>query len=230
MIARLAHKHYAYSIFMSKNVIADYLIDCNVLKSQNLIEAFRVIERVDFVPEKFRHDADVNAPLSIGHGQTISQPLTVALMLEWLEPGSGQHVLDIGAGSGWQTAILAHVVSRSSGGSVIGLERVPELANFGQANLAKYGLVTGNIARIIAADGTTGWPPEAPYDRIVVAAAARSIPLALLKQLKIGGKLVIPVGGPDGQEIVVVDKIGRDAYKEQRHPGFAFVPFISADI
>lgn len=207
--------------------LVDDLIQSQVLKTPSIIEAFRHINRTDFLPEEYRLEAEVNAPLPIGHGQTISQPLTVALMLEWLSPEAGERVMDVGSGSGWQTALLAYIVSQQTGGLVIAIERISELKNFGEKNITKYDYIKSGVVKCFAKDGALGQTEFAPYDKIIIAAAAPRVPQKLLSQLKTDGRLVMPMGDEFTQTIVVIDKTGEDTYKEERHPGFAFVPFIS---
>jgi protein-L-isoaspartate(D-aspartate) O-methyltransferase len=191
------------------------------LKTDRIIEAFAKIRRVDFVPEELESAAQANIPLPIGQGQTISQPLTVAFMLEKLQPCPGDKVLDLGSGSGWTTALLAHIVGKK--GKVIGMERVKSLRNFGTNNISKYNLLSGGRAKIICADGSKGYVNEAPYNRILVSAAADEISHELKKQLVIGGRLVIPVKN----SIWMVEKKSDKVFHEEEYPGFAFVPLIS---
>lgn len=197
------------------------LIDEDYLKSIRIINAFKKMKRVDFLPDEIKDQAELNIPLPTSHGQTISQPLTVAFMLELLRPSSGDKILDIGSGSGWQTAILAEIVGEK--GKIYAIERIPDLKRFGQKNVENYGFKN---VEFICGDGTRGHKKAAPYDKIIVAAAAEiGIPDILLKQLKVGGRLVIPVGKYE-QEMVMVDKVGENDYKEKRYPGFQFVPLV----
>ncbi|MFA6098644.1 MAG: protein-L-isoaspartate(D-aspartate) O-methyltransferase [Patescibacteria group bacterium] len=197
------------------------LIDEGFLKSIRIINAFKKIKREDFLPIEMKDQAELNIPLPISHGQTISQPLTVAFMLELLQPKFDEKILDIGSGSGWQTALLAEIVGPA--GRVYAVERIPNLKKIGEENIHKYNFKN---VEFICADGTKGYAKAAPYDRIIVAAAAEiGIPDILLKQLKIGGKLVIPVGKYE-QEMVELEKISDTDYDEKRHPGFQFVPLI----
>lgn len=201
------------------NLIRD-LIYQGYLKTDRIIEAFSRIRRVDFVPEDLESASQANIPLPIGQGQTISQPLTVAFMLEKLEPMPGDKVLDVGSGSGWTTALLAHIVGKK--GKVIGMERIKELCNFGINNISKYHLIEGGQVKIICADGTKGYINEAPYDRILVSASAKEIPKELKKQLKVGGRMVIPVES----SIWALEKISDKDFREVEYPGFAFVPLV----
>jgi len=196
------------------------LIKSDYLNTLSIIHAFEKVKRADFVPAEDQGEAYENFPLPIGHGQTISQPATVALMLEKLQPAAGNKILDVGSGSGWQTGLLAEIAGGQ--GKVFGLEIKDDLVNFSKKNLAKYDFK--NI-EIIKGNGWRGLPKEAPFDRIIVAAAAETIPLALKQQLKIGGRLVIPVGR-GLQDIIVVDKLGGDNFEETYYPGFVFVPLI----
>jgi protein-L-isoaspartate(D-aspartate) O-methyltransferase len=205
--------------------LIDELIYEGYLKTPEIIEAFRKIKREDFLRAGDEEKAEINAPLSIGYGQTVSQPLTVAFMLELLDPGKGDRILDVGSGSGWTVALLSEVVGEK--GQVYGLEIIPELKNFAETNVSKYNFIKKGIAQIICADGYQGLPKCAPFDKIIVAAAAEEMPDKLLGQLKVGGRLVIPVGQQyESQDMVVIDKTGEDEFKEERYPGFIFVPLV----
>jgi len=203
----------------SEKLVKD-LIDSGYLKTPQIIEAFQKIDRRDFVLERFKKDAYVNSPLPIGYGQTISQPQTVAFMLELLRPEKGNRIMDIGSGSGWQSALLAEIVGIE--GKVIALELLPELREFGEKNASKYNFAAEGILKFICADGTKGLPEKAPFDRIIVAASGQNVPMALKNQLKIGGRLVIPIRNSIWQIV----KTGEDEFEEREYPGFAFVPLI----
>ncbi|MFZ5559461.1 MAG: protein-L-isoaspartate O-methyltransferase, partial [Patescibacteria group bacterium] len=177
--------------------LINQLIKEGYLKTSLIIEAFRKIKREDFVLEELKEEADINAPLPIGYGQTISQPLTVAFMLELLQPQPGDKILDIGSGSGWQTAMLAYCVKPN--GKVFAIERIPELVEFGKKNISKYNFlapyrtegsgsgIEKRIVEFILGDGSRGYKKEAPFDKIIAAASAEKIPEEWKEQLKIGG-------------------------------------------
>jgi protein-L-isoaspartate(D-aspartate) O-methyltransferase len=193
-----------------------------VLKTPRIVQAFQAIDRAAFVPKHFQRQAYDNIPLPIGYGQTISQPYTVALMLEFLQPKEREHALDIGAGSGWVTALLATLVG--SRGSVVGVERIPPLADRAQSTLLKFRFPQATVVR---GDASRGWALTAPYDLIHVAAAAPAIPLELRQQLAAGGRIIIPVGEPI-QDLALITKTGDNSFTEQRLSGFQFVPLISS--
>jgi protein-L-isoaspartate(D-aspartate) O-methyltransferase len=159
----------------------------------------------------------MDRPIQIGFGQTNSQPFTVRQMLLWLDVQLGHKVLDVGSGSGWTTALLARLVGPE--GYVDAVEKIPELVEFGRDNTASLGIT--NVA-FYQAGKTLGLPDHAPYDRILVSAAASSLPRELVEQLKPGGLMVIPVG----HDILTVAKEGTDKLTIVSHPGFAFVPLI----
>jgi protein-L-isoaspartate(D-aspartate) O-methyltransferase len=211
--------------------LVEELVDLGYLKTPDLIEAFRVIDRGDFVSSEMKEYAYYNDPLPIGHEQTISQPLTVAFMLELLDLRAGDKVLEIGAGSGWQTTLISKIIEHEGGISqdkdgrygIIALERIDSLAQKAIDNISKYGFVEKGVAKIINFDGTKGYETEAPFDKIIAAASAKEIPESWKQQLIIGGRIVAPVGN----SIVVLDKTGKSEFKKREFHGFAFVPLIS---
>ncbi|MFH1822082.1 MAG: protein-L-isoaspartate O-methyltransferase [Patescibacteria group bacterium] len=201
------------------------LIQSGYLKSPEIINAFKKIKREDFLLPGDKTLAEVNAPISIGHGQTISQPLTVAFMLELLQAKKDDKVLDVGSGSGWTCALLAEIVGNN--GKVYGVERIFDLKNFAENNISKYNFIKKGIVQLSYTDGYQGLKEFFPYDKIIVAAAAEGIPKELLKQLAIGGRMVIPIGQQfQSQEIIMVEKLSENNYKEKRYPGFIFVPLV----
>ncbi len=202
-----------------RQLITD-LIENGVLKTPAIITAFEAIDRADFVPLTERGQAYLNEPLTIGFGQTISQPWTVAFMLEKLQPQTGQKILDIGSGSGWQTALLAHIVG--STGKVIGLELIPELCQTSRQNLARYNFLRRGIVKLHCLNAAKGFPAAAPFDRIISAAAAPEVSPVWLEQLTVGGRLVAPVDST----IVLIHKLAPDRFDREIFPGFAFVPFV----
>jgi protein-L-isoaspartate(D-aspartate) O-methyltransferase len=197
------------------------LIQNGYLKTPRIIEAFQKIDRVDFVLDKFKPMAYEDAPLPIGYGQTISQPATVAFMLELLEPRAGDKILDIGFGSGWTTALLAQIVGEKGG--VYAVERIPELCEFGKANIEKYEFISSGRVECLRGDGTRGWPEKAPFDRILAGASGRKLPEAWKEQLKVGGRIVAPIEW----SVWLFIKKSDTEFEEIEHPGFSFVPLIS---
>ncbi len=189
----------------------------NAIRTPQIIEAFRDIDRAHFVPENVKDEVYNDIPLPIGEEQTISQPSTVAFMLELLEPQRGEKILDIGSGSGWTTALLCHIVGEE--GSVLGLERLERLADFGKANLAKMDF--GPHCRIEKASNALGVPGET-FDRILVSASSDMVPEELFDQLNTGGVLVIPIG----EVIYRFEKLSDGQIAQQAYPGFRFVPLI----
>lgn len=178
--------------------------------------AMRAIDRRGFLPPDSVPWAADDRPLPIGHGQTNSQPRTVAAMLRLLDAREGQHVLDVGSGSGWTTALLARLVGPS--GTVVGVELEPDLAAWGAANAWESGARNATIHE--AAPGVLGWPADAPYDRILVSAAARELPEPLVAQLRAPGVMVCVVGS----SLVRVALDDEGARGITRHGTYAFVP------
>jgi protein-L-isoaspartate(D-aspartate) O-methyltransferase len=196
------------------------LIDVGVLRTPAIIAAFQAIDRGGFVRDEMAGEAYVNAPLPIGQGQTISQPYTVAFMLELLQPEPGHNILDVGSGSGWQTSLLAHIVGRK--GHVTALEIVPELCEWGRENVARHNFLENGIVEMHCMSGLYGYPERAPFDRIVAAASGEMVPEAWLKQLKVGGRIVAPVGS----SILQLIKKSESEWERNDHQGFAFVPLV----
>ncbi len=217
--------------------LVDSLIQEQWLKTPRIIEAFEKIKRVDFLPKDIKNLAELNEALPIGFGQTISQPLVVAFMLELLEPKEGEKILDVGSGSGWTTALLAEIVGEH--GKVIAMEVVSEHKEFGEKNVAKYNFIEKGIVEFICADGSKGYEKEAPFDKILASASialakdemkaklsansARNLPKAWKEQLKVGGKIVTPIEN----SIWLFNKKSETEFQEIEHPGFVFVPLIT---
>lgn len=197
--------------------LVDSMISSNMLKSPLIIDAFRTIDRKYFVPEEYEDEAYADMPLPIGDYQTISQPSTVAFMLERLDPQDGNTVLDIGSGSGWTTALLCYMVGNK--GSVIGLERISTLVEQGRENLSKFGF--NSHCHIERAGDMLGLPGK-QFDRILVSASSDEIPEELFLQLKIGGILVIPIG----ESIFKFTKTSETKIEKEEFYGFVFVPLI----
>lgn len=192
------------------------------LKTPAVIEAFRKVPRHEFVPEDLRGSAYLDQPLPIGHGQTISAPSMIAIMLEVLRPEAGQKVLEIGAGSGYNAALIAEIIGEA--GELYTIERLEDIAEFGRENLRKTGY---GWVKVIVGDGTVGYEKTAPWDRILVTACAPEVPKPLVDQLKIGGKLAAPVGRHYmAQTLVSVERVGKGKTQVQRHGGCSFVPLV----
>lgn len=178
-------------------------------------EAFTVVRREGFLPAAERNRASYDGPILIGHGQTNSQPRTVADMLRLLDAQPGDRALDVGAGSGWTTALLAHLTAPD--GRVYGVELEPEIAQWGSDNLAREGF---DRASLEAADPEVlGLPDHAPYDRILVSAEADTVPRTLVDQLAVDGRMVIPVAGV----MMLVSRTG-DGVTASEHGYYRFVP------
>lgn len=177
--------------------------------------AMREVDRRRFLPAEYRSWAEVDEPVPIGHGGTNSQPSTVAYMLRLLDPRPGMHVLDVGSGSGWTSELLAWLIGPS--GTVVASEIVPELVAMGRANIT-----APNVRTLQAVRGVLGAPDEAPFDRILVSADPGRMPDALVAQLAVGGRMVIPVAGA-----MLVVSHPRRGYAIHEAPGmFRFVPLV----
>lgn len=182
-----------------------------------VLEAMRQVPRHAFVPRELEDCAYENGPLSIGRGQTISQPFIVALMSDLLAPQPQHVVLEVGCGSGYQSAVLSRLVTQ-----VYSLEIVPELAQAAQECLSRLGY--GNVT-VRQGDGYQGWPEHAPFDGIIVTAAAPEIPPPLVEQLRPGGRMVIPVGLPHmRQDLLLVEKSRDGSVTTRNMLPVAFVP------
>jgi protein-L-isoaspartate(D-aspartate) O-methyltransferase len=186
-----------------------------------VISAMSLTPRELFVPEALKSRAYDDTPLPIGHNQTISAPHMVAIMCDLLDLQPGMTVLEVGGGSGYHAAVMAAMVGEK--GHVYSVERMPELVAMARKNLEKAGIK--NVT-MIEADGSIGLPEHAPYDRISVAATAPKVPEPLKQQLKVGGKMVLPVGR-DYQELYLVTR--KNGFSVEEKMGVIFVPLIGEE-
>ncbi len=188
--------------------------------SEKILDAFSKVKREDFIPKNIKAMAYEDTALPIGHGQTISQPYTISVMLSLLDLKRGQKVLEIGSGCGYVLALLSEIVGEQ--GKVYGLEVVKELAEKSKKNLGKY----DNI-KVYNRNGSKGLPEKAPFDSIIISAAMRNIPEEIMSQLKNRGILVAPKGSRFEQEIIAIQRKSSSEFEMiKRLPGFVFVPFI----
>ncbi|MGE3983209.1 MAG: protein-L-isoaspartate(D-aspartate) O-methyltransferase [Dehalococcoidia bacterium] len=190
------------------------------IHDERLLEVMRRVPRERFLTDDQQPYAYEDRPLPIGHGQTNSQPRMIALMVQELRLTGDESVLEVGAGSGYQTALLAELAK-----DVIGVELIRPLAERAARVLRELGY---NNARIELAGETIGWPAEAPYDAIIVAAAAPRIPISLMRQLAPGGRLAIPVGGREGQDLLIAEK-RPEGVVVTRRGGCSFVPLLGKE-
>ena len=190
------------------------------VRDERVLEAMRKVPRHVFVPPDLVDEAYEDHPLSIGKGQTISQPYMVALMTEALELGGNEKVLEVGTGSGYQTAILAELARE-----VYSIERIPELARDAERRLEDLGYTNVHIK---VGNGTLGWPEEAPFDAIMVTAGAPKVPGPLKAQLADGGRLVIPVGS-EFHQILYRVKRQKDTFSEEALTSCVFVPLVGEE-
>ena len=189
---------------------------------ERLLAAFRDVPREQFVAVELASLAYSDRPLSIGFGQTISQPYIVAFMIDAAGIAPSDAVLEVGAGSGYAAAILGRLAR-----AVVAVERLPELAQAARARLARFG--SDNV-RVVEGDGTLGWIAEAPYDVILAAASGRDVPHSLIDQLAQGGRLVMPVGDRGGvQQLIKLTKAANGSITREKLGGVRFVPLIGAE-
>jgi protein-L-isoaspartate(D-aspartate) O-methyltransferase len=189
--------------FKLRRQMVDSQLRARGVRDERVLSAMERVPRHEFVPERYRDQAYEDRPLPIGEDQTISQPYIVALMLEALQLSPADKVLEIGTGSGYVTALLAELTS-----GVISIERHAILAEQARAVIAKQGYAN---VRIITGDGSRGFSECAPYDVIIVSAAASNLPPELVAQLAEGGRMIIPVGSGDAQQLQLIEKCGSEA-------------------
>ena len=202
--------------------MVEHQIAARGVRSELVLEAMRKIPRQQFLPPPLREFAYEDSPLPIAEGQTISQPYIVAFMADALLLGGGEHVLEIGTGSGYAAAVLAEIAA-----NVYSVERIGQLAEKAAVKLADMGY---DNVHVLHADGTKGWPEHAPYDAIVVAAGGPKIPESLQQQLKVGGRLVIPVGTEVRvQELVRVTRISQTEFRREDLADVCFVPLLGKE-
>ena len=204
-----------------REMVAEQLV-ARGIRDPRVLAAMRDVPRHRFVAASQARYAYSDGPLPIGHGQTISQPYIVAFMVEALQLSESDAVLEIGAGCGYAAAVLAELV-----GEVYGIERLQALADLATQNLSDVGY---DNVHIRCSDGTLGWPEHAPFDAILVSAGGPEVPPTLKAQLRIGGRLVIPIGEPAyGQELVRVTRTNETEFSTETLLGVHFVPLIGAE-
>jgi protein-L-isoaspartate(D-aspartate) O-methyltransferase len=204
----------------SRELMIERQLKARGISSEAVLAAMSKVPREKFVAPDLQEHAYEDRPLIIGCSQTISQPYIVASMLQALELRPEDRVLELGTGSGYQTALLCEIAQ-----SVISIERHAALAQLAQQHLTILGYAN---FQIVVGDGTLGYPPRAPYDAIIVSAAAPEIPPALIEQLAVGGRMVLPVGSRELQDLVLVRKT-QDGIFRARLDGCAFVPLIGQE-
>jgi len=201
--------------------MVDEQLSSRNIRDLRVLDAMKKVPRHAFVPKELETEAHRDMPLPIGCGQTISQPYIVALMAEALRIAPDARVLEIGTGSGYAAAVLAEL-----GSDVVSLERHPVLAERARAILARLGIFRVHVH---VADGTLGWPQGAPYDAISATASGPFVPPALLDQLALGGRLVIPIGPePDRQDLLLVERTGPTEFAQTNICPVRFVPLVGA--
>jgi protein-L-isoaspartate(D-aspartate) O-methyltransferase len=202
---------------VSNRKFIEQLVKEGRIKTKAISNAFFKIDRIDFVPEKFKGEAYLDIPIPIYHGMTTSQPSTIAFMLEKLRPQKGDKVLEIGTGSGYLTALLAVLVGKN--GKVFSVEYFPKLKEFAESNLRHYNFK--NI-KLLTGDGKSGLLEEAPFDKIISSAEVKEIPRAWEEQLKIGGSILTPIDS----KIVLAKKVAEDKFDAEFFSAFSFVPLL----
>ena len=202
--------------------LVEKLYNQGYIKTEKVKEAMLKVPREEFMPPENSSYAYLDRPFPIGKGQTISAPHMVAIIAEKLDLTEGMNILEIGTGFGYNAAVVAEIVGKE--GHVYTIERIPALVEKSKENLNKTGY--SDRVTVIEGDGTIGYPDKAPYDRVYGTASAPKIPEPLKEQLKIGGKLIIPMGSDYYQELVSVKRISPDEYQTLNLGGVVFVPMI----
>ncbi len=201
------------------------------MSDEETIRAYKAVPREEFLPDHLRRDAYIDTPLPIGEGQTISAIHMCLIYLELLNLKEGLKVLEVGGGSGYHAALCAEIVSPTGKpvtGHVFTVERLPKLVKFAKSNLETAGY--GDRVTVILGDGTVGYPPKAPFDRIMVAAASPGTPQSLIDQLVRGGSMLIPVGRNHyWQDLILVKKIAKNKVEKRKLMAVAFVPLIGEE-
>lgn len=190
------------------------------ISDQRVLDAMAKVPREEFVDPELREQAYEDRPLAIGCRQTVSQPFIVASMLQSVAPQASDRVLEVGTGSGYQTALLAELA-----GTIVSIERYPELAETARERLQRMGYAN---VQVVVGDGTLGYPAAAPYDVILVSAAAPQVPPSLVDQLAMNGRMIVPVGNLEAQQLVLVRR-SEAGMQASRLDGCAFVPLIGAE-
>lgn len=186
------------------------------VRDERVLEACRRVSREAFVSSEFTDDAQLDVPVPISHGQVTSQPSLVARMVEALGLKGEEHVLEVGSGYGYQTALLAHLAA-----TVMGIERWEDMVSRARDNLASQGI--GN-ALVVTGDGTQGWPERAPYDAVILSAAFPEVPAPLTEQLRQGGRLVQPIGSGGGESVLLFERTASGVVSRDEVSPARFVP------
>lgn len=202
-----------------KESLINHLVEVGVLKTPRIIEGFKKIPRHLFVRKDYIRRAYDDIPLPTFKSQTISQPYTIAVMTEALNPEPSEKILEIGAGSGYQSALLGYCVGPK--GKVITVELESDLVEFAKKNIKKVKLKN---VKVIQGDGKKGYEKESPYDKCMITAACKEIPKPVIEQVKIGGRIVAPVNDFFGQRMMVIDKLSKKKLKKKDLGSFVFVP------
>jgi protein-L-isoaspartate(D-aspartate) O-methyltransferase len=201
-----------------KKLLIEQMIKSRILKTPKIIDAFEKISRHEFVTKEYVNSSYMDFALPTLRESTISQPSTVAIMTEALDPREGEKILEIGTGSGWQTSLLAYIIGNK--GKVVSIEFDPDLVEFAKKNIHRLGIKN---VEVILGDGSLGHKKEAPYDKIIFTCATPSIPKPIKEQLRMGGRIVAPVGSIEVQRMLTIDRVGKDEFAESEVEPVSFV-------